>query len=584
MASTFCLPKNLVDKFLKEIKSGKINPDELVKMTSAGRNALFSKIAGATNAKKINALFESKLLLKNQQLGIINWAKQLTGINKVTQMDMISKVQRMTEILKPENEAAFLNDLANQRLKVDVTYEEAGKIADLAAAIKEKMAAIPENSPIGSSARIEYGTATVLFKRYVGGLKEAARKPRSVFSKGEEKLTIEEFIARPGVWVEKIGGVTKSIAASMDNSFFGRQGLFTLVNKPDIWIDNFAKSFGDMASEIKGIDAMLPIQADVFSRPNALNGKYAAMGLDIGLGSEEAFPEHLPGKIPGLGRLYKASETAYNGAALRMRADLADAYIAEFESMGEDIIDPKFGLGRMINSMTGRGKIALTPSQSKFVNATIFSVKFFKATVDNLTAHAFDPNVSKVVKWRAAKNLLKVLGVMIATLGIAKVLDPDSVELDPRSSNFGKLLLGEKRDVKINVTAGMSSLITLAARVLPSTYKGKLGFWFKTSKGRYIRMGQGKYGQATPKDLVVDFFTGKASPMMRTALNFQEGRTFDGGKPTVIGEIKSLSTPIPIQNIFDLLDSSADVFLLLMATALDFIGVNSSTKFKRKKR
>ena len=75
-----CLPKFLVDKFLEKLKSGEIDPAKLTDMTSAERNSYFSSFMGETNATKVNALFESKILLKNQQQGIINWAKQVTGI------------------------------------------------------------------------------------------------------------------------------------------------------------------------------------------------------------------------------------------------------------------------------------------------------------------------------------------------------------------------------------------------------------------------------------------------------------------------------------------------------------------------
>ncbi len=45
-------------------------------MSSADRHAFFSKIVGEDHAGPVNALFESKLLLKDQQRGLINWAKK----------------------------------------------------------------------------------------------------------------------------------------------------------------------------------------------------------------------------------------------------------------------------------------------------------------------------------------------------------------------------------------------------------------------------------------------------------------------------------------------------------------------------
>jgi len=214
----FCLPKHVVDDFLGKLKSGEINPEQLIDMTSEERNSFFASFMGETNAPRVNALFESKLLLKNQQLGIVNWAKQVSGIKPEVKRDLLSRVQKMTRILQPKDMDSFLSDLAAQRLGFGITMEEAGKISDLAKTTAEKKNLIPENSPIGSPERIEYGTALALFKEYIGGLKAEAKK-----------LSAKELLISPGELLQTIAGTTKSIAASLDNSFFGRQGLVTLI-------------------------------------------------------------------------------------------------------------------------------------------------------------------------------------------------------------------------------------------------------------------------------------------------------------------------------------------------------------------
>jgi hypothetical protein len=560
----FCLPKNLVDTFLEKIKSGEINPEKLTDMTSQERNAYFSSFLGATNATKVNALFEGKLLLKNQQQGIINWAKQVTGIKPEVKRDLLSRVQKMTQILQPKDMDSFLNDLAAQRLGVGVTMEEAGKIADLAKTVADKKAAIPEGSPIGSKERLDYGVSLVTFKDYVGKLKADTRKQNII---------------------ELVGGATKSILASLDNSFFGRQGFITLVNQPDIWINNFVKSWGDIGKELQGIDAMLPIKADVFSRPNAINGNYKAMGLDIGLESEEAFPSQLPERIPLFKRLYKASESAYNGAALRFRADLADRLIAEAEAMGVDVKDPETGIGTLINSMTGRGKVIITPGQHKTINTTIFSIKYVKSNFDVLTAHVLDRKMGSFAKKKAAQNILKVIGVISGVLTVAKMLDPDSVELDPRSSKFGKIWVGKNHEIGINVTGGLNSLFTLAARITPTFHKGKIswGGWYKDSEGRYVKPG--KFGAMNPLDHIVNFITGKASPVSRVVLDLWKGKNIKGEKITSGGEAVGLMTPIPIQNLYELAKTSAgeEPILFALLSALDLLGVNVNSKQKKRR-
>src|ERR1039458_7094748 len=103
----FCLPKTEVDAFLGKIKDGSINPDKLAEMSSDERRAFFSEFLSEKSAEQTNAQFESKLLLKNQQQGIINWAKKATGISPEAQRDIISRVNKMDEVLNPKTQDMF---------------------------------------------------------------------------------------------------------------------------------------------------------------------------------------------------------------------------------------------------------------------------------------------------------------------------------------------------------------------------------------------------------------------------------------------------------------------------------------------
>ncbi|MFA5165607.1 MAG: hypothetical protein WC481_08630 [Candidatus Omnitrophota bacterium] len=580
-----CIPSYLVNEFLRRLKSGEMDPEKLVEMGSKARHEYFASFLGEANAKFVNASFESKLLLKNQQQGIINWAKQMSGIKPEVKRDMISRVEKMTEILQPEKVEGFLADLAAQRLGIGVTVEEAGKIADLANIVAEKRAMVTPGLPNGSPERLEYGTALALFKEYVGGLKAEA-----------QKLTPAEFMQSPAEWIETVGGATKGIAASLDNSFFGRQGFRTLVEKPDIWMRDFLKSWGDIGKELMGVDAMLSIKADVFSRQNAMNGKYQAMGIDIGLISEEAFPSQLPEKIPFFGRLYKASESAYNGAALRIRADLADAWIREAEANGVNVTDKDANIGTVINSITGRGKVDLfSPKGNRVINCAIFSIKYVKSNLDTLlapadyawrTATGSMPTESKWARKKAAQNSLKTIGSIAGILAVAKMLDPESVEEDPRSTKFGKIMVGPRHDIAINVSIGLNSMVTLAARILPTKHNGKWGGWVKNSKGKYENWWDGKFGQANGSDLAFNFMKGKASPIAAMSLAYLEARNRQFEKPTLGGVVATSVTPIPVSSGVELAKSDAgdDPILYAILTALEFIGVSTNPPMKKKRR
>lgn len=567
--ANFCLPKEFVTKFVQSLKDGTIDIAKMIDMTSTQRREFLTDIVGIDNARAVNALFESKLLLKDQKTGLVNWAKKTAGLIPEVKKDIIAKIERMETALSAADEARFLEDLAAKKLGYDVTFEEAQKIVDGSKAVAEAKSKIAADEPIGSDNRIEYGLKFNAFKEYISELKVKGEKP-----------TFREWITDGGKVFSDVAGTAKSILSSLDNSFFGRQGIKTLFTDPDIWGKAFLKSWGDIAKEVagpgtlsKGIDAVSSIKADIYSRPNALNNKYAAGGYDIGLLAEEAFPSSLPGKIPLLGRLYNASESAFVGGALRMRADLADRYIKQAEAFGVNMLDPKEakGIGELVNSMTGKGHVPLTPGQAKFVNLSIFSIKFFKANLDTLVKGVGSPiqmAADKVAgrtrtpgeifaRRKAATNLLKITGALSSILYTVNTLFPGSVNFDPRSSDFGKIKVGGHY---IDISGGLTSIITLAARLTPTTHNGKLGFWYRNKKGVWTQLNDPNFGQQNAVDVVENFIEGKASPIARAILDFYTGRDFDNHKlgfdlGSAAQLLQNSFTPLPAQTAQDVISS-----------------------------
>jgi hypothetical protein len=385
--------------------------------------------------------------------------------------------------------------------------------------------------------------------------------------------------------VKRVSGGLKTAKASMDASFALRQGFVTLITKPQIWADNFAHSFNAWKLELRGIDGAAPVKAEVFSRRNAVNGNYRKLGVDIGIDTEEAMPESWPTKIPLLGRLYKASMSAYNTALMRMRADLADRFIADAESMGVKNLKES-GLGVLINSMTGRGRVPMTKGASDTVNATIFSIRYFKAQIDTLTAGATDPKIRGTPAQKvAAMNLLRIIATVGGVLGIAKLLDDDSVSFEPRSAKFGRIYVpvGNKR-IGIDVTAGFRSLIILASRLTPTMRNGRWGLWWVSSKGKYSNMWDKRYGSMEPSDFLVNFMEGKASPFARAGLNLYKQQRWDREKPTLKTELFDLFSPISLTNATETAKEAGGENLIaaLILSGLNMLGVSTTHDKKRR--
>lgn len=557
----FCLPFEQATKFLDKLRSGDIDPVKLADMTSAERRTFFTDIIGETNAKQVNALFESKLLLKNQQQGFVTWARNVSGLSEPVRRDILNRVERMTEVLQPAEMDSFLTDLAEKKLGMGVTFEEAGKITELAHATTEAKSKMNKDFTFPSEdARLDYGRKLVDFNDYVNDLKTESKKQ-----------TLADFKASPGRFiankVSDIGGLAKSLKATLDNSVLGRQGLKTMFTNPQIWAKNALQSFVDIVKTFGGSEVIRDVKADVMSRPNALNGLYAKEKLAVG-NLEEAYPTRFPEKIPGVGRIFKASEAAFTAFQYRTRADVFDKYVELAEKTGADIQ----GIGKVANALTGRGNLGSLEPSANFVNNLFFSPRFLKSNIDLLTVHALDKGIGSFARKQAAMNLVKVVAGIAGVLTIANAVNPGSVEEDPRSADFGKIRIG---DTRFDMTGGISSLATLASRVAP-IFAGKTPKTKSSVTGVVSDLNSGKYGSQNVSDVLIDFFSNKAAPLPAVFIDLFKGKDRDGNKPSVLGELKNTFEPLPITTGKELLKNpNGAPFLLGMIS--DGLGFGTNT-------
>lgn len=540
---TFCLLPKHADTFLEKIKSGELDPDALMAMTSAERHATFAEFLGETNARPVNAMFESKLLLKHQQEGIISWAQSVGGLKPEIQRDILARVNRMDRVLEPKELDAFLSDLAAQKLGFGVTMDEAGRISELAKATSEAKAALEAGGD-----RMDYGRAKVAFSNYVSDLKNAVPKPRTL-----------------GGVVSETAGFSKAIKAAFDNSALFRQGWKTLFSHPEIWGKNAKQSFVDLVQQFGGKPVLDEVNAEIYSRPNAINSRYGKAKLALG-NIEEAFPTTLPEKIPGVGRVYKASEAAFTAFQYRTRADVFDKYMEIAETSGVELDKPQLeSIGRLVNSLTARGEIG----KAEVLNPAFFSLRKLRSDFDFLTGHNFDPNVTPFVRKQAAVNLVKVATGTAAILVVANAASPGSVNFDPRSSDFGKIKVG---DTRFDVTGGMGSMLTLSARIaMHST---------KNAQGKVVPLGS-KSGERSGSDLVYNYFENKLSPAASVVKDILKGQTFEGEQPTLLNEAKNLFVPLPASTFEETFNNpnAANTLLVMLA---DGLGISANTYAPKK--
>jgi hypothetical protein len=588
----FCLPQKFAEKLKQAIRSGEFSPEKMNSMKSSQEaRSYLAKFVGEENAREVNLLFEKKLLLKNQEKAMYDWAKEVTGLSKADKEATLEKIkqtyaEKQRRIYNPAEDEMTLNeitsDVYSRKYKTEVSLEQAQTITDLAQDAKEARDKMnPDFTWKSREDGSDFGAKRRALENYTNGLRLQAIKSGFVSPFGEVGVygKIGALIENFKVSVNFIAENSRAIVASVDDSLWGRQGLRVLFDPrySSIWVKDFVKSWKDIYSTMKAKNAIKAgdaikdaVISESYSRQNSLNGRYegkVGVGprgtrLDIGTG-EEAYPTSFPSKILVLGRFFKGSEVAYEVGAMRLRMDIADRVYAWAEKAGYDMTDNKTigDLNEVVNGMTGRGTFgAKAGGFERTTNKVFFAIKFFKSNFDYLTLH--QGRLSTPATKLAATNLLYTVVTTGLILGLAKALNPDDNKdiFNRTSSNFGKIRYG---NMTVDLTHGAGGIVVAASKIIEQKSTS-------ATTGITKKLGEG-YGAQTRMDVFWSFTENKFSPMFGVIRDLVKQQTFGGGKPTLFGEMGALTTPISIQNISQFKDESAGMQLIgLIADGLGF--------------
>jgi hypothetical protein len=536
--ATFCLTKDLANVFRQKLKTGEIDPIKLSQMTSEDRHAFFKDFLGEDNAKQVNSLFESKLLLKNQQQGMISWAKRVAGISKTTRTDLIDRITKLDRVFNPQDEKAFLKDLASTKLGADVSLEESKKVFDLSqesTRLKNDLALDPTNK----QKQQDYGMSVMKTTNYVN---EIAPKDTSLANN-----------------IRGILNIPRSIVATFDVSAPFRHAWGSM-SRGAFW-KNYVKMYQYLGSQ-KAFDEKM---AQIIGHPDYKLLQDANVRISDLTGQlskrEDEFMSPLLDKIP----LLKGSERSYVGFLNGLRADLFYNMVGSARLAGENVEkgSPVLeDLGRVVNAFTGTADVGKFESASEIANAVNFSFRKTGGDITMMNPLTYIKG-SKTARQEALRSMIGSLGISVGLLTGAK-LAGFGVETDPRSSDFGKIKIGDKR---IDVTGGRASLLTLLARVITGQSKS-------TTTGVISTMGQG-YKPQTRMGTILNWERNKLSPTASAIVDMLVGTDFSGNKTTLQGEAYRLFTPMLIQDAIDLSNSNHGIDF--MGTALSLFGIPTTS-------
>jgi len=253
---------------------------------------------------------------------------------------------------------------------------------------------------------------------------------------------------------------------------------------------------------------------------------------------QEQFPSVLASIIP----LVKRSERAFIVFLNKLRADMFDSTVAQWERSGKSATKAELeGLATWYNIATGRG-VATPGNLSAVAGSIIFSPQNLMSRMKVITGHAFF-TAPRAVKKNVARDMVAFVGAGIAALTLLKLTGdqfgfPVSVELDPRSADFGKGKIGKTR---FDPWAGFQPIARYVAQAMSMQRKTLAGDVRKVD----------------PRDTGFRFATSKLAPVPGALVDLMRGETFLG-ESAPVGSASTYSTmaasrlvPMFVQDIFD---------------------------------
>lgn len=354
------------------------------------------------------------------------------------------------------------------------------------------------------------------------------------FAEAVQQSTIGEKVWRNFL---DASGLLRANKASTDISGTLRQGLIYFARRPQ----NLPKN---VVIQIKSIfSAKYAQEFDDALRitPTYLRAKdegvryFATFGGKGRLGKmEENFMTRWTNKLPWV----RVTERGYVNGLNKMRLDRAMrdfALLDKLEAQGIKITDvDRNGLATLTNAITGRGDLPKAfQNLAPVLNNLLFSPRYIMSRLEFPTKLL---SSSSIVRKEAAKDVVALLAWGSGILG-AVALVGRKVEMDSRSSDFGKLIIGNTR---IDIWSGYAQY----ARFLRQMQSGER----KTLTGEIMPVNR--------SELLIRFGQSKLAPGFGLIQDLLAGETYAGQKieftPKSMRELGiNTLVPMALADIYD---------------------------------
>jgi hypothetical protein len=371
--------------------------------------------------------------------------------------------------------------------------------------------------------------------------------------------------------------VPRALMSSFDFSAPLRQGIIPTIAHPELAFKAAKEMFKNAFSQKRFDRYFTNLRESNEFKVMEKSGLYIADPHDHKLSAkEEMFMNNLAEKIPYIGKIVAGSERAYVSYLNKMRADIftkGASLLAESGKTPENSPEDYKGLASWVNNSTGRGGMSKgMENASPILNSLFFSPRLIASRLNILGlsdvasgGKGFYSKLPKEVRKMAAQDLVKFVGFGLTVLALAKLNGAD-VEDDPRSSDFGKIRVG---DTRYDIWGGFQQYIRFITQLGTGEQKSS------TSDRVTELNGKDRFGK-TRADVATAFLRGKLAPIPSMTWDFLQGRTAVGQKTDLGTEVLDHFTPLIRNDIQDAWKNEGAKSLLTIGLPATFgVGVQT---------
>jgi hypothetical protein len=340
---------------------------------------------------------------------------------------------------------------------------------------------------------------------------------------------------------------SRMIMTTGEFSFILRQGKWAALSHPIQSIRAMHSMFQAMRSPQRAREVNLAI----LDHPEYRAAKAAKLHIvEEGASltrQEEIYMGHWAHAIPVVSGFNRAA-TAYLN---KVRFDNWLAMRKSMTRKGGPTALEDAAIAQFVNESTGRGTLGKFEPAAVFLGRTMFAPRYFWSRVQLLAGHSMWAGTGRTRVAIAKEYARSLIGLWLyyGMLGMgAKALGKSvSLETDPRSSDFGKVKIG---DTRLDPLAGLAQVITFVGR----TISGQT----KTLKGeiRSLRAAPDaptRYGQDDWYDVAARFARTKMHPVPGNIANLFSGTEMDGSPASLGRSVGHMVSPITYFDVYDAL-------------------------------